>query len=280
MKLYLSTHRPKMYMSANLALVVIASFFLFGCKPTTTLSATPTTTSVTLTDTVLPTLAVINLPQPEQDCKQSIDWQGIKPGISTKLDVVSLLGEPEDKGSQRIGPNSFPFYTYKVDGGEIAGFAKNRVFFRADGVVDWIEVMVGDQDGSYHKVSEITAELGNILDAVYRNSNDPPYVEPGKSFDVQSGPDQLYLWSACGIAVDALPIKPINNDLSIQHPDHPRSTDKVSLNANSIILIKILFIPTSYQGFKDYYMYKPPYNYFIPGSDWNIYIKKIISTNQ
>jgi hypothetical protein len=285
MKLQISIRYPKIHLAVSLAVVVIASFLLIGCKPAitpathTAIPSTLVASSVTLTPTLLPTLAVVDLPQPEQVCAKSIDWRGIKPGVSTKQDVVNLLGEPEDQGFKRMtatsGANSFPFYTYKVDGGEIPGFVKNRIFFRADGVVDWIEVIVGDQDGSYHKVSEIAAELGNTLDAFYINSDIGVYVEPGKWFETHRGPDYFYIWSACGVAIDALPINPIDNALTIRYPNEPRGEVETSPNANSVILIKFLFIPTSYQGFKDYYLNKTPYQYAYPGGAWDAYIQKI-----
>ena len=156
--------------------------------------------------------------------------------------------------------NSFPFYAYMVREGEVAKYLQNRIYFRADGVVDWIEVVVGDADSSYHLISETAAHFGNILDTIYINSNYSPKTAPGTvQMDEILGFDQFYVWSECGLALDAVPVKaaPDTIKLTTRDPNPQDGYGTIGLlpNKNSIVLIRVLFNPTTYKGFEDYYQY-------------------------
>jgi hypothetical protein len=125
-----------------------------------------------------------------------LDWRGITPGESTRQDVINALGTPDHVGTKQFGDSRVSFYEHKVEGGVIAEFARDRVFFRSDEVVAWLEVVVADRDGTFHTVQEMIDQLGEVLDVVYWNNN---YNPSSRQFDVLAGPDQLYVWSECGL---------------------------------------------------------------------------------
>lgn len=254
--------------------IFFASIILIACQT----SSSPDVLS--LSSALPPTMAVVHLPQPERTCPTTITWHGLRPGMSTQQDVINALGQPSEKGFRRNGDNSFAFYSYKVIGGVVAEYATDRIYFRADWVVDWIEAVVGDRDGAYHTVAETSSEVGNILDIAYLNNNSSPYgTSPDKIHpDVLAGPDEVYVWSECGIALDVIQSEVISDVLTARHPDPYDDTGKRSPKSNSIVLIKFLFIPTSYDGFKNYFMYKVPYSLGV-SDKWDRYIRIVGDTH-
>jgi hypothetical protein len=168
-----------------------------------------------------------------------------------------------------------PFLAYSVTGGRVSQFIQDRVFFRSDGVVEWIEEIVADRDGTFHAVQEPISRLGNTLDTAYLNNNYRPSVE---QFDILGGPDQLYIWSECGVALDVVKTCVVSkqgclaeetksrNDitptLTIRYAP-PRPQRESSLGTDKIVLMRFLFPPTSYKGFKEFYMHRIPFGLWL-----------------
>lgn len=212
-----------------------------------------------------------SLPTPEFACQTTLDWKGIVPGQSTRRDVRRILGVPSRKGSERYVDGQVTFYAYRIEDGAIAGLAEDRVFFGKDGVVAWIEAIVADRDGQTHTLQETVDQLGITLDQVYVNNN---FRHPDQ-FDVLAGPDQIYVWAGCGLAVSA--ISPVRNshspstNLIVRHPVHPSASFQPSPSLEGEILFKFFFPPTSFAGFEEFYRDKVPfYFYYI----WGEYLQR------
>lgn len=205
------------------------------------------------------------LAAPESTCKAPpASWQGIIPGQSTKADVINILGRPsvEEKGLAGWGENSFLYPPIKTVPGASYG---NRIVFRSDGIVDWIDVWVSNADGKFHTVAEAAHQYGSTLDIVY----------VGGVFD-SFGPEQVYVWSECGIAITAvqkgfvkrsddevLPlaelIKMDSDQLSFRHPVHPEASIQPRPNPQEIIIRKFIFQPTDFASFYELYADQIPY---------------------
>lgn len=215
----------------------------------------------------------IHLPPPDSKCKVELDWHGLKPGQSTRQDVEEALGMPFEKGILRSDDRNISYYAYKVEGGEISKYAFDRIFFRPDGLIDWMEIIEADRNGNFHTVFDIAKLLGNKIDTIYSNNN----YRPQNNFpDVLAGPDRIYVWSECGLVLDALPstysqafqagkteCKSDNNEelcnLVPQYPSPYNVGRNPQPDINSVILMKFYFQPTSYEGFTQHYIYKIPY---------------------
>ena len=178
----------------------------------------------------------------------------------------------------------FSYYAYDVDGGVIADYAQNRIFFTKDGVIDWMEIIEADSTDRVETVFDVVSLLGNELDVVFSNNN---YRPGGIYYDVFDGPTNIYVWSECGVALEALPsyeasyfgtiktgcekgnMSPQMCNLSFRHRYPPLDDADPHYDVNSIILMKFYFRPTSYQGFADYYMFK------IPFRTWGEYLRAL-----
>lgn len=200
-----------------------------------------------------------SLATPEYACQQKLDWRGIVPGESTKRDVIRILGKPSRKGKERYPDGRVSYYAYEVKDGVMAGLAEDRVFFGKDGAVAWIEATVSDRDEQTHTIEEVSGQLGTVLDQVYRNNN---YRLPDQ-YDVHSGPDDIYVWAECGLAVSA--VSPAvdqpstNPSLTVRHPV---ATDFLQPNTPSIdaeIMFKFFFPQTSFSSFEQFYRDKVPF---------------------
>ena len=231
------------------------------------------------------------LPTPEAHCPMTLDWHGLVAGRSTRQEVVQVLGNPTRQGNQQFDGRRVSYYAYNLAGGSVASFAEDQVFFLPNGIVDWMQVVVADRDGEFHTVPELADQVGYTLDTVYWNNNYNPANQP--QCDVLAGPDQLYVWSECGVILDVLPFctptasgglkcSGVSNSLdqtsAMSGPLklRQRSPDPVdgALDVtNSTILMKILIPPTSYDGFKTTYMYK------IPFGRWDDYVNKVLWHN-
>lgn len=229
------------------------------------------------------------VPAPSATCPATPSWHGIKPGHSTRREVVEALGNPPRRDSERFGNHSIPFYAYAVKDGVIAGLVEDRIFFGPDGVVDWMEIVVADRDGQFHSVRETVARQGSILDTVYMNNN----YRPGSGQpDIHAGPDQLYVWSECGLVLDALPgcspsqlggLKCVSGENLMRSTASPSASMTLRraspyhlaegpfLDVDGIVLMEIMFRPISYAGFEDAYMYKIPFGL------WDTYIARMRS---
>ncbi len=215
-----------------------------------------------------------DLPRSQITCNIDASWRGISPGQSSRREVIDILGKPQEMGIKRRGDKYYYNFTYAVNEGIIAEYAKDRIFFRLDGIVAWMEIVVGDRNGSYSKLSDFTAELGTTLDTIYGNNN---YDPSGYQYDVLGGPDQLYIWSECGLVLAALPNCSLleNGDVKCDYPNNigtnpftlrqptPYNVNVQPPNLNGIVLMKFLFPPTTYEGFVDYYMYKIPFSLWV-----------------
>jgi hypothetical protein len=225
----------------------------------------------------------IPIQPPERQCSAKIDWQGLIPGQSNTKDVIRILGNPSKKGRIKFDDKKISYYAYKVNDGVVAEYATDRIFFREDGVIDWMEIIEADRTDRVETVFDIVSLLGNELDIVYSNNN----FRPGETFyDVFAGLTDIYVWSECGVAIEALPLYEASYfgaietgcekgntssqmcNLSFRHRYPLLSTDP-HYDVNSIILMKFYFRPTSYQGFTEYFMYK------IPFETWEEYLRAL-----
>lgn len=236
----------------------------------------------------LPDMIDNHLPRPESVCRVTLNWRGILPGLSTRQDVINVLGNPTSTGNRKFGDQQLSFYTYVVEGGKVSNFVRDNIFFGQDGIVDWIEAVVADRDGRFHPAQEVISELGSTIDTAYTNST----YDPSRSFqyDVVSGPDELYVWSECGLALDIhgacfpsqegslrcispedrlKPGKGIATSVTLRNPYPTPFDTNIALGSENAILMKILFRPTTYQGFLDYYRSK------IPFLIWEDYLHKV-----
>lgn len=227
------------------------------------------------------------LPAPEIACSETLNWHGIIPGKSSRQDVVNILGSPSQGGNEGYDNKSIPFYAYKIESGVVSRYTQDRIFFRSDGIVDWIEEVVADRNGSFIAAQATINQIGNTVDTAYVNSNyDPKNKFP---IDVLGGPDQIYVWSECGLALDMLEfcfpakldgirclppedhVKPgagVPTAVTLRYPNPYPGAEPVT-GADNAVLMRFLFPPTSYKGFTDYYMHK------IPFGVWDAFLKEI-----
>lgn len=223
-------------------------------------ASTPLDASIAIQPTAASSVSRdVEIGSPEIACPAAVaSWRGIVPGQSTVADVIETLGEPARRGANTfVYPPIVP-----LSGGGSYG---NRIFFRDDKVVDWIDAWVLDADGSFHTIAEFAQHYGATLDRVYVNGH----------FDM-SGPDQVYVWSHCGIAVTAisergvrrsegeiLPLTEVNGvdhlELIFRHPVHPRSSEQPRPNVRDIVGRKFLFQPTDFAFFDEFYADRIPY---------------------
>ena len=218
-------------------------------------------------------------PLPDRSCPIVVDWRGVLSGQSTRQDIVNLLGKPDRRGFRWLPNRKFsPYYSYDVLSGSIAKFAQDRIFFRSDGTVDWVEAIIADRDGGFHSVQETVDQLGSTLDIVYANNNYNPFLR--YQYDVLAGPDLIYVWSECGLAMIDLPCcSPIGEKDKLGCPEQSESDETPSsicgltlrqpnpfpgarvpsIRLDAAVLMRFQFPPTSYEGFVEYYMYKIPY---------------------
>lgn len=201
------------------------------------------------------------LPTPEYECRAVQDWKGIVPGQSSKHDVVSALGKPTRVAGMRFAhdPQPYYYYAYLIEDGNTAGLIEDRIFFSRDGTVSWIEATVTDQYGQPLTIEDIVEEVGATLDQVYVNNN---FRSPKQPF-VKAGPDQIYVWAECGLAVSAE--SPFLGDsgmppkLSLRHPVPSSDSIQPAPAVWATVLFKFLFPPTSYDGFVKFYEKKVPF---------------------
>lgn len=218
---------------------------------------------------------IASLPPPDKQCRSGSGWHGLFPGKSTQDDTVRELGEPLEKGRLKFDDQYRSYYAYKVDHGKVADYVHDRIFFRPDGVIDWMEIVEADRSGKFETVYSTVLQLGKQIDIVYTNSNYRPWITGGVG-DISAGPDQIYVWSECGLLLDALGSKYSSN---FQSKDLQCKSDRDSActlivrnpapaylgegepaaDINSVVLMKIYFQPTVYSAFTQYYMYKMPY---------------------
>lgn len=223
---------------------------------------------------------IISLPTPIDNCNIKPDWHGLIPGQSTREDVINVLGMPAEKGKLKFEDRRISYYAYSVNNGEISKYAMDRIFFRPDGLIDWMEIVQADRNGRFEAVFDTAEQVGNNIDTVYSNNNYRP-ISTSEFRDTKGWPDQIYVWAGCGLAIDALPsaysplLQVENSECQINEGGNNVTLDKCNLiskypsptffggergpDPNSIVLMKFYFQPTSYKGFTTYYMYKLPY---------------------
>lgn len=242
----------------------VAIATLTACSPCMPSSAS--TESPPSTSSSIPPDApkVPGLEPPESPCQvAAVPWQGIIPGRSTKTEVIDTLGEPVQKEQSASG---IEIYVYPpIVTNDISHYG-NSIAFRHDDVVDWVDVWVLDSDGKFHTVAEFAQLYGISLDRVYVN-------ERGDL----GGPDQVYVWSQCGIAItavhrgqeeaqvkdQALPSAEATEvddyQLNFKYPVHPRASIQPRPDVRQIIVRKFLFEPTSFSSFEQFYADNIPY---------------------
>ena len=222
-------------------------------------------------------------PKPDISCLHVLNWQGLIPGQSKRQDVIDTLGSPYETGEKLYVGGTYPYYAYQVNGGKIADFVQDRVFFNSDDTILWIEAIVADRDGVSHTVSETLASIGNIVDVAYWNSN----YSPGSGQpDILAGPDQIYVRSECGLAL--LVNEPCVQDITGEATcagdqkvmqansrlptryNYPFPGDELKpiASVNATVLMQFLFVPTTYDRFKEFYSQKIPFGL------WADYLRK------
>ncbi len=201
-------------------------------------------------------------------CSVNLSWKSIHPGISTRRDVLRLLGTPTGQGWTKYDDgSSIQYYSYKIEGGEISKFLQHRIYFQPNGNVAWIEETVADFDGHFHTVRETVDQLGDTLDAAYNNTNANPF---GYQIDVLGGPDQILVWSECGMALVALMDLKVSatgeleysrvaiNDpqiLKFRYPEFNGSSFPVK-DLDRVVMMKFLFPPTSFENYLEKYSFR------------------------
>jgi hypothetical protein len=233
------------------------------------------------------------LSAPTQICSVQLDWKGIIPGQSTQQDVIDRMGQPLEKGKEKFYKEEVRYFSYPIEGGIVKDLLKvDRVFFTSSGIVSWVEVVIADRDGKLHEVKDIADRLGYQLDSIFGNENFKPNsktISEGGWFDVLGGPDQIYVWSHCGLAIIALPScspDPSGKIVCLEDPNTPtkptqtlsaldeppyHAGGEISTDPNSIILYQYFFPPTSYKDFKEYFWNKTAYHGW---NFWDEFMKK------
>jgi hypothetical protein len=220
--------------------------------------------------------SAIQLPLPTYTCNSKLNWHGLIPGQSNRDDVLNTLGEPTTRGRFKYEDSNISYFAYKVNGGEISKYTMDRIFFRSNGIVDWMEIAAADSNSGFTSLFDTVLQLGSNVDVIYTNNN----YRPSNNFiDVLFEPDRIYVWSECGLALDVLPStyspllqvnqkecntdeERIKSDMCNIIPRHPTPynfIDEPEPDVNSLVLMKFYFQPTSYNAFAQYYMYKIPY---------------------
>lgn len=235
---------------ARAILVLVVLLFITGC---TVPRSTPPNASVT------PSAAAV--------CPERPSWKGILPGRSSRQDVIAALGQPSGIGTIEFGEHRWIELAYDVDGGVVADFLQDRIVLDLSDIVQWVEVVAADRGGQFQQVGVVAQQLGAAanLDTVYENSN----YRPGRS-NVLAGPDVIYVWSSCGLAVDAVSLcrwldqVPCGSQGNLPTQGMvPRilpSPDAGPFpDASDVVIKEFLFAPTSYVGFEDYYKFRIPH---------------------
>ncbi len=200
------------------------------------------------------------LEPPEIACQETpVSWQGIIPGQSTTTDVIETLGEPVQGRDTRVF--LYPPIVFLADGSSYG----NTIAFNGAGIVDWIDVWVLDSDGEFHTVEKMARIYGTTLDRVYMNGRLG-----------LSGPDQVYVWSHCGIAVTAVSEEAVKHSedeilplaeaveanqyqLNLRHPVHPQDSVQPTVDVRQIVVLEFIFQPTSYASFVEFYAKEIPF---------------------
>ncbi len=228
----------------------------------------------------------INPPPIAFDCQNKDNWQGIIPGVTTKREVVEILGKPDKESIVERDGLSILVLEYDINSGIVAEYAKDKIYFKEDDVVLWIEEIVADRDGKFVPISMEIEKYGKLVNTVYENNN---YVPGSNQFDILAGPDQVYVWSTCGIAVvtmshcfvtdksdfDCLSEQVAETRLLEDRVEQIRPTqaqlDSSFPATQNVELMRVRFVPTSYEEFNKFYRYKIPYGI------WNDYSREVVS---
>jgi hypothetical protein len=109
-------------------------------------------------------------------------------------------------------------------------------------------------------------------------------------YDILGESDYVYVWSECGLALIVYegcyiesgqprcrsledyfnPQVPISGSLNLRYPNpFPGLEPLPNASVNDIVLMKFIFPPTSYDGFKRYYMRAIPFGL------WDSYLKSV-----
>jgi hypothetical protein len=219
------------------------------------------------------------LPAPERACAAMSSWHGIVPGRSKREDVITALGSPIEIGTRFVAGRDVSFLAYPIKGGIVSQFKHDRVYLRFDGTVDWIEEVIADREGVFQPVGDALKFLGESVDRVevnYRITR----------FEFMGSPEDIYVWSECGLAlmVDTYCYltqqsklictptpdgkKSIQRNPITLNERYPLPTPNIEaplMDADYIVLMRVLFRPTSFNGFLKSYADK------IPFKDWEEY---------
>ncbi len=161
------------------------------------------------------------------------------------------------------------YFGYSLEGGVASELVEDRVFFQSE-VVSWIVQIVADRDGQMHTLQEAVDILGPTLDSIYVNND---YVPGRGQYDVLVGPDQIYVWAECGVAISAAwdSATAYFPGLQIRHPTNLESALRPTPDIGAEMLFMFLFPPTSFDGFVSHYQDKIP---FLDGA-WLEYFRRV-----
>jgi hypothetical protein len=224
------------------------------------------------------------IPQPLSSCSINMEWNGILPGKSNYRDVINQLGTPNLIGLERFGKKVYIYFGYNTKDEIKIGKASNRIYFSDNGKVDLIELPKLVKNYPPSEIKDISDIIGNNLDTVYMNNNYDPGLP--SQYDILGGPEQVYVWSNCGIALLGSPYchkapndkvscestvdnnggTDNNNELKATHEPIIGYDDSISYESSALLLIEYIFPATNYDYYKSNYMFKIRYygdfNYF------------------
>ena len=82
-------------------------------------------------------------------------------------------------------------------------------------------------------------------------------------YDVHLGPDDIYVWAECGLAVGAIspPLEEpsIDAHITIRRPGSVEFLQPEGPSMNAEIMFKFFFPQTSFSGFEEFYRDKVPF---------------------
>ena len=146
----------------SIASVAVLGMMLVGCGPV-------------IASTVNPTPAM--------------SWQGIEPGVTSREEVLAILGSPDVVGWD----GNEGFFEYRLPGQEYDEY-NHRVFF-SSGIVSWLDTAIVVNPEAPYTVSVAMEEFGSTVDRVVRTKH-------GR--DIWTG-EHIYIWASRGIALVAVP---------------------------------------------------------------------------
>lgn len=213
----------------------------------------------------------VHYPPLTMNCPEQMSWRGVTPLESTRADTEELLGKPDKTGIEERDGINIAYVEYIIEAGNISKYNRDRIFFTESDKVLWIEAVVADRDESFHPIGDLAESFGSV-DTVHINSN---FRANSEQFDVLGGPDQIYVWSTCGVATSAL-IGCFTSDRGLLDCDSlsetevstymiPTKDDSIKDDrmiiptTKNVTMMLFIFPPTSLDGYNEFYKNKIPF---------------------